>query len=172
MNSAVIAPPIITQLGLTSVNHSADLKKLIRDCRLDVVQPEILDNLPQFNTGRQGIDRTNIFIAHFNCLIGLLPAIRALSHLEFRGADFRELLAVCVRFPSLQCQFPLMAVGAGCKNKEGDCGVPYLWYQHQIGNRTLLLNWAAGYQDRLAREFQPFCRFVVVSKNPADLSAN
>ena len=173
MSMTVVAPPVVARLGLISVDSSVSLEESIRHCRLDYIQPDILNVLPQLKVGsRPGKNRIEISIAHFNRSIGLLSVIRELSHLGFQGADFPELLSVCVHFPSLQCQFPLIAAGACCRNKGGDCGVPYLWYGHRTGNRTLLLNWAAGHHDRLAREFQPFCRFVVMPKNPAEQSAS
>jgi hypothetical protein len=172
MSLTVIAPPIVAKLGLILVDQSADLKKLIQRCRLDFVHPDIFAHLKQFETGKEGIERVDISIVHFNRPIGLLAVVRELNHLGFRGADFREFLEVGFRYPCLQCQFPLVAVGAGCKNNSGDCGVPYLWYNRQLGDRLLLLNQAAGFQNRIAREFQPFCRFVVVSKNSAGKSAN
>lgn len=74
-----------------------------------------------------------------------------------RPANIVELLAFGAQYPEVQWECPIVAFGSTWKNRDGDRGVAYLWY-NPFGRALLLA------LIRPEKKWQPFCRFAVVSK--------
>ncbi len=81
-------------------------------------------------------------------------ALAAMEREGLRPATFAELLAFSLKYPELQRQFPIVALGSSALIR-GDRRVPYLDGHSRV--RNLRLNW-------VGRAWNADCRFLAVRK--------
>ena len=92
-----------------------------------------------FPTTRTGKVEVVVELIRFNCAISTKDAQRELDQRGYRPAELHELLAFGEKYPELQRQFPIVALGSVWRGRVGSRGVPYL-YGFGSGRR-LGLHW-------------------------------
>lgn len=102
----------------------------------------------------EGTKKVITELVHFNCYMELEDVLRELDKRGLRPATIEELLAFGAKYPELQKQFLVAAIGPISRHPDGR-GVPYLWGNSD--KRHLYLGWFGdGWGDD--------CRFLAVRK--------
>ena len=108
-----------------------------------------------FPTTRTGKVEVVVELIRFNCAISTKDAQRELDQRGYRPAELHELLAFGEKYPELQRQFPIVALGSVWQGRDGDRDVPCL-----VGDgsgRGLDLGWVGD-------DWCEVCRFAAVRK--------
>jgi len=93
-------------------------------------------------------------LVHLNKNATTETALAELEKRELRPALYEELLAFAAKYPDLQKQFPIAALGSVCRY-DGSLYSPYvLWYD---GGRDLYFDW-------FGHDWHDRCRFLAVRK--------
>ncbi len=118
------------------VDYTMSLSDMVSAGQYDWVNPEITEaNFPKTRTGSISL---NAELLHFNRTISSENALKEMEKLGFRPATIEELLAFGAKYPELQRQFPIVALGSSCV-LGGDRRVPCL---DEVGSgRDLDLYW-------------------------------
>ncbi|HEY4476338.1 MAG TPA: hypothetical protein VI954_02465, partial [Candidatus Paceibacterota bacterium] len=102
-------------------------------------------------------------LVQFNRYISTDEALRELDKVGMRPAELHELLAFGEKYPDVQREFPIVALGSVWDDQIGyRCFVPYL-HGNGLGRR-LFLNWVEG-------DWREFYRFAAVRKAARDAAA-
>ena len=138
---------------LVTVNYDLSVKDAVKAGKYDWTKDDITTK--HFPSKRVGIAEQKIILVHFNRDIKVDEAIRELDKMGFRPAELPELLALGAKYPDIQRDFPVIALGSVWRNPDGDRYCAYLCGLGSV--RSLNLNWFAGW-------WRDFCRFAAVSK--------
>lgn len=96
-----------------------------------------------------------IELVHFNRYIGTNDALKELNRMGYRPAELHELLAFGEKYPDVQREFPVVALGSVWQRPYGYRYVPCLyWFGSK---RRLYLRWSG-------RDWGDICRFAAVRK--------
>lgn len=135
------------------VNYWVSIEDAVKLCRCDWSKSDITSE--HFPTTRAGEIDILIELVHFNRNIWTENALRKLDQMGFRPAELHELLALGAKYPDLQREFPIVALGSVW---QGPGGSRYCAYLDRYGSeRALYLLWLDyGWGD--------FCRFAAVRK--------
>lgn len=94
-----------------------------------------------FPPSANDIGEKDVVLFHFNRDISSDDVIAEMDKAGYRPATLRELLALGARYPKLQKEFPIIALGSSC-HLDGYRRVPALWCGGY--GRCLVLYWFAG----------------------------
>ncbi len=109
---------------LVTVNYDLSLAEMIKVGKYDSVNSGITKK--HFPVNGEGTNEVVTELVHFNRFIGSDEVIRELDKRGFRPATIEELLAFGAKYPEMQIQFPIVALGSLWRHL-GHRDVPYLW---------------------------------------------
>ena len=127
-----------------TVNYGQNLDQMIEAGQYDSVNYDI--TATNFPLKEKGTVEVSIKLVHFNRSIRSEEAISELNKMGLRPATLPELLAFGAKYPQIQCQFPVVALGSIWQSRIGDRSVPYLWGSYS-GERRLDLSSVRGRWD-------------------------
>jgi hypothetical protein len=128
------------------------INELVRLGQYDWNDPNINDQ--NFETDES--HHTEIILVHLSKVMSTDAVLKALDEENLRQATMSQLLTLGIKYPYLQEQFPIIALGATWSNKDGHCFVGGLGFHK--GLRRLFLDYI-GDDDWLDT-----CRFAAVRK--------
>lgn len=135
------------------VDYGKSVEEMVGLGRYDWSNSDIASkNFPTKCTGKTGI---TVELIHFNQVISSDEAIKKLDKMGFRPAELHELLAFGEKYPEIQREFSIIALGSVWQDPYGDRGVPYL--DRGGSGRHLNLRW-------IVRDWHGLCRFAAVRK--------
>jgi len=102
-----------------------------------------------FPTTRTGKVEVVVELIRFNCAISTKDAQRELDQRGYRPAELHELLAFGEKYPEVQHEFPVVALGSVWQSRSGDRLVPYL--RRHGSRRHLYLYWVGYDWDEIYR---------------------
>ena len=120
-----------------TINYDLSLKGMVRVGGYDWVNDNIIDkNFPVTGEG-QGV--VTLELVHCNRPMTSDEALAELAQRGMRPATLPELLAFGAKYPNVQREFPVAALGSVWQYRLGNRCVPFLW--SISGRRNLNLNW-------------------------------
>lgn len=108
-----------------------------------------------FPTKRTGAAEIVVELIHFGRYILTKDVLKELDKMGYRPADLHELLAFGEKYPEVQREFPIAALGSVWQNRSGDRSVSCLG--RDDSRRGLRLHW-------LGNVWLVICRFAAVRK--------
>jgi hypothetical protein len=135
------------------VDYGRSVVDLVAAGKYDWKNDNVNDN--NFPVSRRGTDSVEVHLVHFNRMISTQDALNELDRQGLKPADLHTLLSLGAKYPDLQREFPIVALGSVWRYRFGDRSVPYLYWRDS--GRSLYLRWI----DYFWREF---CRFAAVRK--------
>lgn len=152
----VVAIPensIAADLYTVVVDYSQPLAEMIKSGNYNWINNYITaKHFPVIGNGKAEVA---LQIAHFNRPISSDNAIAELDKCGLCPATLLELLAFGAKYPELQRQFPIIALGSVWAHLRGDRYVAYL--REDDGKRYLYLRWYGS-------DWRAHCRFLAVPK--------
>ncbi len=136
------------------VNYDLSVESLVINGKYDWKNDAITGK--NFPTTRKGEADLVLELVHFNKVLTSEEVLKELDKKGLRPAELHELLTFGEKYPDIQRQFPVIALGSLLRGWGGDRGVPYLY--RFGGERGLDLY----YFDNRWIEF---CRFAAVRKS-------
>jgi len=122
---------------LLSVNYRRSVEDAVKAGRYDWTKSDITSR--NFPTKRKGTAEVAVELVHFNRSISTDEALSELDRMGYRPAELHELLAFGEKYPEVQREFPVVALGSVWQYRYGDRRVPYLF---RLGSeRYLNLYW-------------------------------
>jgi len=136
-----------------SVDYGRTVEDGVKAGRYDWVNSDITSR--NFPTQRKGTAEVAVVLINFNRYVSTDEALRELDRMGYRPAELHELLALGEKYPEVQLNFPIVALGSVWHGRLGCRFVPYLG---RVGSkRTLSLGWVGdGWSE--------VCRFAAVRK--------
>lgn len=132
-----IAKLLVANLGevypLDVFGHS--INDLVKQGNYGWSNPNINDQ----NFQADEMHQTEVILKHFGKDMSTEAVLNALDAEGLRPATMSELLNFGIRYPELQKQFPIVALGSVWQDPDGNRGVGYLCYDD--GQRELSLDW-------------------------------
>lgn len=132
---------------LVTVDYTQSLARMIAEGKYGYVSKYVVaTNFPMSGTG---IFATDVVVVHFDRNIESYKAIKELEQMSIQPAPIEYLLALGAKYPDLQREYPIVALGSVCSSSDGDQYVPVLdrWYAER---RLLLLDrsdvWVPNYR--------------------------
>ena len=121
-----------------TVDYGLSLAKMIKAGKYDYVNSDI--NAKNFPVARIGkVEMKNLELVHLNCNASTDEAIQEIGKRGLGLGDLPMLLALGAKYPELQREFPVAALGSSWVNRDGFRRVACLWSDD--GNRRLYLDW-------------------------------
>lgn len=136
-----------------SVDYGMSVEELIKLGLYDWANSDITSK--HFPTQRTGKQEVVIELIHFNRSIGSEEALRELDKMGYRPAELHELLAFGAKYPNIQREFPVIALGSVWQCPLGRRRVPFLYWGGS--GRELRLRW-------FGDDWHVRCRFAAVRK--------
>lgn len=127
-----------------TINYGQNLDQMIEAGGYDSVNYDITTT--NFPVKEKGTPEVSIKLVHFNRSIGSEEALSQLNKMNLRPATLPELLAFAAKYPSVHCNFPVVALGSTWEDNGGFRSVPYLWSSY-TGERRLGLSPVRGTWD-------------------------
>lgn len=136
------------------VDYATSLADMIVAGRYDWTNPDItVEHFPIVGEGKVDVE---IELVHFGRVIeDGDEALRELDKMGLRAATLPELLGFGAKYPDMQRQFPIMALGSVWEDRGGGRDVPVLWAYDR--GRPLDLRWFRG-------RWRKRCRFAAVRR--------
>jgi hypothetical protein len=128
------------------VNYGISVEEGMIKGRYDWVDPNIISR--HFPAKHRGKTKITMELIHFNRTFPTDMALREIEIMGFRPAELRELFGFGEKYPDLQRDFPVVALGSVWQGR-----VPYL--DGDASERVLDLEW-------LENDWCEFCRFAAV----------
>lgn len=153
---AALLPNTQSSINFTypvSINYGLSLEEMIAAGRYDWKSDDIVTK--HFPVKGEGVANVEIQLVHFDRVIESEEAIEELDKMGLRPAKIEELLAFGAKYPKVQREFPIVALGSVWRFAHGLRHVPYLG--RSGAGRGLSLGWFEG-------EWVERCRFAAVSK--------
>lgn len=94
---------------LISIDYGMSIEKMLELGEYNSLNSKITSK--HFPTSRTGKMETEIILIHFNRSISSKEALKEMDKMGLRAAEPHELLAFGVKYPDVQCQFPIVALG-------------------------------------------------------------
>lgn len=138
---------------VVTVNYALSLEEMITAGRYDWKNDNITGK--HFSVKGEGMADVEIQLVHFDCVMDSNEVIRELDKMGLRPATLPELLAFGAKFPEIQRQFPVVALGSVWRRLFGDRFVPFL-YGYGDGRDLNLHVFEDGWRG--------YCRFAAVRK--------
>ncbi|HUC01582.1 MAG TPA: hypothetical protein VMA75_01625 [Candidatus Paceibacterota bacterium] len=143
----------VVQQYLVTVNYDLSVKDAIAAGRYDWKNDDI--TAKNFPSKRKGTADLEIILVKFDDAMSSEGILRELDKQGLRAAELPELLAFGEKYPDVQREFPVVALGSVWRGSVGNRGVPYL--RGYAGKRYLLLDW-------FGLGWGSLCRFAAVRK--------
>lgn len=119
------------------VDYGKTVEAMIKADNYHLANPNITSK--NFHTKKSGIQEVVIELIHFNRVISTDEAVKGLYQTGCRPADLYELLAFGKKYPDIQREFPIAALGSVWQDLDGYSNAPYLY---RLGpKRCLRLEW-------------------------------
>lgn len=149
-----------------SVNYNRNIEEGVRAGKYDWANHDITSE--HFSTERKGIVEVFVELIHFNRNISTDKALAELDKMGYRPAELQELLALGEKYPDLQREFPIIALGSDWQNPFGGRQCACLVY-HGSGRDLhldrLVRDWERVYsQGWIDKRWDVDCRFAAVRK--------
>ena len=136
-----------------SVNYGMSVEDAVKLGRYDWANSDITSrNFPTKRTGKADL---TIKFMQFNRAISTEDALRELDRMGYRPAELHEILAFGEKYPDVQREFPIVALGSVWQGRDGGRGVPCL--SRSGSGRVLHLDW-------IGDDWNGICRFAAVRK--------
>lgn len=136
------------------VDYTLSLEEAVKLGHYGSVDGNIYEK--NFPNNRSGKPFISIELLSFNRKISVDDVSKEIDKMGYRPADLRELLALGERYPNIQTEFPIVALGSVSKHSLAEkCYVPGL---SSCGRRTLVLYFLEG------GHWEEIYRFAVVRK--------
>ena len=136
-----------------SVNYGMSVEDAVKLGLYDWANSDITSrNFPTKRTDKADL---TIKFMQFNRAISTEDALRELDRMGYRPAELHEILAFGEKYPDVQREFPIVALGSVWRYRHGDRGVPYL--DGGGSGRGLSLRW---FED----DWRDIVRFAAVRK--------
>ncbi len=149
MAELIVGNPIID--GYPIEVGSTTIKDLVKQGRYDWSNSDVKDDHFNVDVPHQA----EIILRHFNKNMSTDAVLKALDEEGLRPATMSELLALGIKYPDLQKQFPIIALGSVWQDRDGDRYVGSLGFRD--GQRKLFLYW-------FGNDWLVICRFAAVRK--------
>ncbi|MDQ5969018.1 MAG: hypothetical protein QG579_175 [Patescibacteria group bacterium] len=134
------------------VNYALSLADMVKAGAYDWFSSDVNEgNFPKMGEGEVPVSAELI---HFNKYTSSEGAVTEMGGLGFRPATIHELLAFGQKYPNVQREFPIIALGSSCEIVSV-CLVAYL--DKEGSKRLLRLHWSGDSWD-------DDCRFLAVRK--------
>jgi len=145
------------EVALTAFSVLVDYGRSVADGikagRYDWVNDDITQkNFPQTHSGEAAVE---IQLLHFNRTMSSDDVLREMENQNLRPATLQELLALGEKYPQVQKEFPVVAIGSVWQGPSGGRRVPFLGWDGR--ERDLSLGWVGGV-------WNGDCRFAAVRK--------
>ena len=127
------------------------IEELVKQGKYGYANPDITDD----NFKSDEMHQTEIILRHFNNDMSTDAVLKALDEEGLKPATMSELLEFGSRYPDLQKQFPIVALGSVWLSRNGGRYVGYLDFY--VGQRSLGLRW-------IGNGWRGICRFAAVRK--------
>ena len=121
-----------------SVDYGRSVEDGVRAGRYDWANSDDI-NSRNFPTKRKGTAEVEVELVHFNRGISTDEALGELDRMGYRPAEVHELLAFGEKYPKVQREFPIVALGSVWQDRNGDRSVPCLG--RDGSERGLSLDW-------------------------------
>ena len=121
-----------------SVDYGRSVEDGVRAGRYDWATSDDI-NSRNFPTKRKGTAEVEVELVHFNRGISTDEALGELDRMGYRPAEVHELLAFGEKYPKVQREFPIVALGSVWQDRNGDRSVPCLG--RDGSERGLSLDW-------------------------------
>ena len=109
---------------LLSVDYGRSVEDGVRAGRYDWANSDI--NSRNFPTERKGPAEVEVELVHFNRGISTDEALGELDRMGYRPAEVHELLAFGEKYPEVQIEFPVVALGSVWRDRYGNRVAPCL----------------------------------------------
>jgi len=136
-----------------SANYDLSVEKAVKAGKYDWSNSDITTK--HFPSSRKGAAELEITLVHFDREIDSDEAIRELDKMGLRPVELPELLALGAKYPDVQREFPVIALGSVWQYPLDYRFVPYL--SESSGRRGLGLDW-------FGHRWHRRCRFAAVRK--------
>ena len=120
-----------------TVNYGLSVEDAVKLGRYDWANSDI--NSSNFQTKRSGTAEVVVELIHFNRYISTKDALSELDRMGYRTAELHELLAFGEKYPNVQREFPVVALGSVWQDRSGVRDIPYLG--RYGSERGLYLDW-------------------------------
>jgi hypothetical protein len=129
------------------VDYDRKVEFLVQDGKYDWSNENLTSkNFPAHKQGKESIEAV---LVHFNRDIGTDAALKELDQQGFRPPNIYELLAFGAKFPDVQREFPVVALGSVWQDSHGNRSVACLWLDG--GGRRASLHWVGFDWDAVYR---------------------
>lgn len=135
------------------VNYNLSVKKAIKAGNYDWTNDDITSE--NFPTKRSGEAEVDIELVHFNRDMSTEEVLAEFDKRGLEPAELHELLKIGEKYPNLQREFPIVALGSVRRSPYGSRYYPYLSCDNS--ERTLYLGWPGV-------RWGGRCRFAVLRK--------
>lgn len=126
LRSMLIPPAESTSTHHVTVDYILSLEEMIKVGRYQSVNPSITSE--HFPIKGKGTKEVETKLVHFDRFLGSDEVIQELDKDGLRPAIIEELLAFGSRYPMMQWQFPIVALGSILRRPDHhQKDVPYLW---------------------------------------------
>lgn len=136
---AATVPTTSTTFPVT-VDYTLPLMEMIKAGRYDWVNPDITEE--HFPVKGEGIREVVVELIHFGRFMETDDVLRELDRLDLRPATIEELLALGAKYPEVQREFPVMALGSVWQGPVGYRDAPFL---HGDGSERVVFLFWLGY---------------------------
>lgn len=136
---------------LVPVDYGMSVETLVLLGRYDLANINVTSQ--NFPTKRRGETELSIVLAHFNRLTEDDEVIRELDKVGYRPAEAHELLAFGVKYPDIQREFPILALGSVWRSSNK---YPFILCLDSYGTRRLKLSSCGAWSK--------VCRFAATRK--------
>lgn len=155
---AIIEGRFSEEIFPVTVDYNQSFRDMIKAGRYDLIDSEISEE--HFPIDGQGRIETNLVLVHFNRKMSSDAVLKELEQRGLRPGMLPELLAFGAKYPDIQRQFPIIALGSSwTRSLFADCDVPCLKAEVSAGvsKRRLSLAWCGS-------NWAIYCRFLAVLK--------
>ncbi|MDO8240671.1 MAG: hypothetical protein Q7T51_01685 [Candidatus Moranbacteria bacterium] len=136
-----------------TVDYATSVDELVKLGKYDWANDNITQkNFPTTRTGKADIE---IELIHFDRSISSEKALEEMDRMGYRAAEVHELLAFGVKYPDVQREFPVVALGSVWQDPDGLRDVACL--RRDASDRFLSLR-------AFGRDWTGACRFAAVRK--------
>jgi hypothetical protein len=136
-----------------SVDYGRSVEDGVKAGRYDWANSNITSR--NFPTKWKGTAEVTVGLAHFNRYVSTDETLRELDKIGMRPAELHEFLAFGEKYPEVQREFPIVALGSVWQGRLGIRRVPYL--RRDGSMRGLDLYW-------IVHDWSEVCRFAAVRK--------
>jgi len=144
---------ILVAVYPVTVDYGLSLAEMIKVGKYDWVNDLI--TAKHFPFTGEGMVELKVQLVHFKRRIESDDAIKEMDGMGLRPLALSELLAFGAKFPEVQREFPIIALGSVWPYRDGDRYIPGLWEDDH--ERSLSLRWfGSGWDED--------CRFAAVRK--------